>query len=257
MSGREALRKVLLENFAVILLDVQMPEMDGYETAELIRKRPQSQFTPIIFLTAVSTSDVNIFRGYSLGAVDYITKPFDPSVLRAKVGVFVELYRQQLEIQRQAALLRSSNAELEGKSIELRTLNEDLERRVSERTSELKTANQELCDAKEAAEFANSAKDKFLAVLSHELRTPLTPVLAIVQMLDEDPSVPEEIRSWMQTIGRNVQLEARLIDDLLDLTSIANGKLQLHLESVEAHKIIRETIGICEKDILAKKLEVE
>src|SRR5665213_1615868 len=126
MSGREALRKVLLENYAVILLDVQMPEMDGYETAELIRKRPQSQFTPIIFLTAVNTSEVNIFRGYSLGAVDYITKPFDPWVLRAKVGVFVELYRKQLDIQRmadalseQAVLLRNTNAALEEKSRDL------------------------------------------------------------------------------------------------------------------------------------------
>src|SRR5665213_3046636 len=256
MSGREALRKVLLENFAVILLDVQMPEMDGYETAELIRKRPQSQFTPIIFLTAVSTSDVNIFRGYSLGAVDYITKPFDPSVLRAKVGVFVELYRQQLEIQRQAALLRSSNAELEGKSIELRTLNEDLECRVSERTSELKTANQELCDAKEAAEFANSAKDKFLAVLSHELRTPLTPVLAIVQMLDEDPAVSSDVKGWIETVGRNIQLEARIIDDLLDLTRITNGKLELHIGAVDIHTLIHDTIEICAEEIRTKKLEI-
>ncbi|HET6401707.1 MAG TPA: response regulator [Candidatus Kapabacteria bacterium] len=255
-SGREALRKVLLENYAVILLDVQMPEMDGYETAELIRKRPQSQFTPIIFLTAVNTSEVNIFRGYSLGAVDYITKPFDPWVLRAKVGVFVELYRKQLEIERQAALLRSSNTELEGKSEELRMLNEDLERRVSERTQELETANQELWKAKETAEFANSAKDKFLAVLSHELRTPLTPVLAIVQMLDEDPKVTSEVKSWVETIGRNVQLEARLIDDLLDLTRITNGKLELHAGAVDVHKLIHDTVDICGDEIRAKDIQL-
>ncbi len=255
-SGREALRKILLENFAVILLDVQMPGMDGYETAEFIRNRPQSQFTPIIFLTAVNTSDVNIFRGYSLGAVDYITKPFDPWVLRAKVGVFVELYRKQLEIQRQAALLQSSYAELEAKSEELRILNEDLERRVGERTQELETANIELRKAKDAAEFANSAKDKFLAVLSHELRTPLTPVLAIVQMLGEDPAISAEIKSWVETIGRNVQLEARLIDDLLDLTRIANGKLELHLGAVDIHKLIHDTVDICIEDIRAKKLDL-
>jgi PAS domain S-box-containing protein len=388
-SGREALRKVLLEDFAVILLDVQMPEMDGYETAELIRKRPQSQFTPIIFLTAVSTSEVNIFRGYSLGAVDYITKPFDPSVLRAKVSVFVELYRKQLEIQRmadalreQAVLLRNSNAKLEEKSHDLskerdfvdkiletagsyiiifdsngrlerfnnaseqisglrldhakgrlaweilvsgedadkvrqafevvrkgeeiafemninpakgkarrlsmsfkglfdesgkllhviasgidiseryeieertRQLNQELEARVKQRTQELETANRELWNAKETAELANSAKDKFLAVLSHELRTPLTPVLAIVQMLDEDPVVSSEVKSWIETIGRNVQLEARLIDDLLDLTRIANGKLELHLGTVDLHKLLHNTIEICGEEIRAKKLEL-
>ena len=255
-SGREALRKILVENFAVILLDVQMPEMDGYETAELIRTRPQSQFTPIIFLTAVNTSEVNIFRGYSLGAVDYITKPFDPWVLRAKVGVFVDLYRKQLEIHRQAALLRSSNAELESKSEELRMLNEDLERRVGERTIELEQANHELWKAKEAAEFANSAKDKFLAILSHELRTPLTPVLAIVQMLDEDPQVSAEAKNWIETIGRNVQLEARLIDDLLDLTRISNGKLELHLGTVDFHKLIHDTVEICGEEIRSKNIEL-
>src|SRR5439155_5153857 len=100
------------------------------------------------------------------------------------------------------------------------------------------------------------AKDQFLAVLSHELRTPLTPVLAIVQMLEEDPVVTPETKSWIETIGRNVQLEARLIDDLLDLTRIANGKLELHLDPIDVHKIIRETLAICEEEIRAKKLNV-
>ncbi len=402
-SGPEALRKILENTFAVILLDVQMPEMDGYETAELIRKRRESQYTPIIFLTAVSTSDVNIFRGYSLGAVDYITKPFDPWVLKAKVGVFVDLFRKRQEIERMAdelqehaKLLRNSNealaksnqtleglySALEGKSEELskerdfvdkiletagsyiiifdeegrlerfnrasenvsglkaeeargqfawellvsgeevrkvreafervragedvsfemtiipnsqkqrrllmsftglyndlhqlmhviasgtdiseryeaeeqiRRMNEYLERNVIERTKELRETNEALLHAKDAAELANSAKDKFLAVLSHELRTPLTPVLAIVQMLEEDPEVPEDAKSWVETIGRNVQLEARLIDDLLDLTRIANGKLELHLSEVDLHKLIRETLEICSKDIDAKHLKV-
>jgi len=276
-NGPEALRKILQEEFAAILLDVQMPGMDGYETAELIRKRSQSQHTPIIFLTAVSTSGVNVFHGYSLGAVDYLTKPFDPWILRAKVGVFIELYRKQAEIQRladelreQARLLRNSNEELgksnkmlgglyrelEAKSEELRQLNEDLEHRVRQRTNELETANQQLWQAKEAAELANSTKDQFLAVLSHELRTPLTPVLAIVQMINEDASVPNELKSWIDTIGRNVQLEARLIDDLLDLTRIANGKLELHLVPVDIHKLIHETVAICEEEIRAKKLNL-
>ncbi len=402
-SGEDALRKVLEHEFAVILLDVQMPGMDGYETAEMIRKRPHSRHTPIIFLTAVSTSELNIAHGYSLGAVDYLTKPFDPTTLRAKVGVFIELYHKQVEIQRmadelqeQAQLLRNSNEELaktnkilgglyrelEGKSEELskerdfvdkiletagsyiiifdalgrlerfnrasenvsglkteqargqlawellvsgedavkvrdafeqvrarkdvsfemtilpnskkprrllmsftglyddmhqlinviasgidiseryeaeekiRRLNEDLERNVVERTKELRETNEALWHAKETAEYANASKDQFLAVLSHELRTPLTPVLAIVQMLEEDPNVSQEIRTWIETIGRNVQIEARLIDDLLDLTGIANGKLELHLQPLDLHSTVRETIAIVKEDIRSKHLEL-
>ncbi len=146
-SGHEALRKVLDDSFAVILMDVQMPGMDGYETAELIRKRPQSQSTPIIFLTAVSTSDAHISRGYALGAVDYITKPFDPWVLKAKVGVFVDLYRKRREIERmadvlreQTDLLRESNAELGRTNTTLATLYNELE----EKSTELHRLNEEL-----------------------------------------------------------------------------------------------------------------
>ena len=101
-SGRAALRHLLETDFAVILLDVQMPEMDGFETATLIREREKSRDTPIIFLTALSRSETNVFRGYELGAVDYIWKPFHPEVLRAKVSVFVELFRKREAFKRQA-----------------------------------------------------------------------------------------------------------------------------------------------------------
>jgi PAS domain S-box-containing protein len=101
-SGRAALRALLEQEFAVILLDVQMPDLDGFETATLIRQRDKSRHTPIIFLTALSRSEENVFRGYELGAVDYMFKPFHPDVLRAKVGVFVELFRKGEAIKRQA-----------------------------------------------------------------------------------------------------------------------------------------------------------
>jgi hypothetical protein len=101
-SGRAALRALLDREFAVILLDVQMPELDGFETANLVRQRDKSRDTPIIFLTALSRSEENVFRGYELGAVDYIFKPFHPEVLRAKVSVFVELFRKREAIKEQA-----------------------------------------------------------------------------------------------------------------------------------------------------------
>src|SRR6266852_9929852 len=112
-SGREALRALLDEEFAVILLDVQMPDLDGFETASLVRERDKSHHTPIIFLTALSRNETNVFRGYELGAVDYIFKPFHPEVLRAKVSVFVELFRQREAIKRQAQQLRQLSRQTE------------------------------------------------------------------------------------------------------------------------------------------------
>jgi serine phosphatase RsbU (regulator of sigma subunit) len=105
-SGPEGLRHLLRQDFALILLDVKMPGMDGLETAELVRQRPRCQHTPIIFLTAYERDDVQMFKGYSLGAVDYLTKPLVPRVLRSKVAVFVEMYRQNEEVKRQAEVLR-------------------------------------------------------------------------------------------------------------------------------------------------------
>jgi len=101
-SGRAALRALLEREFAVILLDVQMPNLDGFETASLIRERDKSRDTPIIFLTALSRSETHVFRGYELGAVDYIFKPYQPEILRYKVNVFVELFRKNQAIKRQA-----------------------------------------------------------------------------------------------------------------------------------------------------------
>ncbi|MGZ4590959.1 MAG: response regulator [Actinomycetes bacterium] len=105
-SGEEALKALLADDFAVILLDVQMPGMDGFETAAHIKRRERTRDIPIIFLTAISREPQHAFRGYSAGAVDYLAKPFDPWVLRAKVQVFVELYLKNRQLREQSELLR-------------------------------------------------------------------------------------------------------------------------------------------------------
>src|SRR5712671_3717933 len=112
-SGLDALRLLLHQEFALIILDVDMPIMNGFETAALIRERERSRHTPIIFLTAINKTEQHVFRGYSLGAVDYLSKPFVPEILRAKVTAFVELHKKTEEVKRQAKLLQQINAELE------------------------------------------------------------------------------------------------------------------------------------------------
>jgi CheY-like chemotaxis protein/anti-anti-sigma regulatory factor len=189
-SGREALKHLLDREFALILLDVQMPGLDGYETAALAREREQSRHTPIIFLTAINQSDAQMFKGYSSGAVDYMFKPFVPEVLRAKVSVFVDLYRSAQEVRRQAELLRRANDELENEIAErrkaeeaLHKVHEELEARVERRTIQLARANAEL--ESEGAERLRAEQDRarlqeevirMQAAMLEELSTPLIPL---------------------------------------------------------------------------------
>jgi PAS domain S-box-containing protein len=126
-SGEEALKYLLKQEFAAILLDVQMPGMDGFEVASLIKQREKTQYIPIIFITAISRSDAHVFKGYSAGAVDYIFKPIVPEVLRAKVTAFVDLFKKTQQIKQQASIIESANRELEQQLEEVRRLNRELE----------------------------------------------------------------------------------------------------------------------------------
>lgn len=410
-SGKEALRCLLNQEFAVILLDVNMPDMDGFETAKLIRQRPRNETTPIIFISAVNDTENHVSRGYSLGAVDYILTPVVPEILRAKISVFVDLYKKTQQIKRQAdertKLIRAQSARAEAErrqersaflaeasnvlatSLELQETFENIAGLVvpkladfcvifalgdEDELREVTMAHDELagradlrrlveavpanaaarhaaarvfvegkaatcCDlgdgalaeifaneedrafvrslqptscsavpirtldrilgaiimfsisaqracgtielsvaeelaqraalalengrlykvaqeARSEAERANLAKDRFLAMLSHELRTPLTPVLTSLLALEFD-GLPEAVQPTLQMIRRNVELEARLIDDLLDLTRISKGKVQLSLEIVDAHVLLRNALEICQSEIDHKNLGLD
>ena len=255
-SGREALKEVLDQDFALILLDVVMPGVDGYETATLIRERPRSRQTPIIFLTANDWGAQHVFRGYTVGAVDYLVKPVPADVLRSKVAVFVELFNRQ-------EALRSGQ--------------EMLEQRIAERTRELEEANVALSAeiegrtkieeervqlllreqaARVEAERANRVKDEFLATLSHELRTPLNAIMGWAHVLGQSAQDRDTVNRAATVIRQNATAQSQLIDDILDVSRIVGGKLVLDTKLVNVHKIIDDAIDSLAPAAAAKSIEV-
>lgn len=249
-TGTEALMALMEGDFAAIVLDVQMPDMSGIELARMIKQRRRTQHIPIIFLTAHYREDEHAVLGYDVGAVDYLTKPISPAVLRSKVNVFVDLYTKTQALAEMNRTAQAAEEALRVANMELAARNESLERESEERVRRIRA---ELAQAE--AEEANAAKDRFLAMLSHELRTPLSPIVHAVALIEES-ECPPAIREHIATIQRNVRLEARLIDDLLDLARIRNGKLRLDLHPVDVHDVLRHAIEICRADLAMHKIQV-
>jgi CheY-like chemotaxis protein len=208
-SGKEALRHLLRDDFAVILLDVKMPEMDGFETATLIRERERSRHTPIVFLTAHKDEE-HLFRGYYAGAVDFLYKPINPEVLRSKVSVFVDLSLKTELLRQQTGTLQARNAELEQTVTQLkkaeaqiRALNAELEERVRERTGELSRSNEEL------RQFAYAA--------SHDLKEPMRTIASYTQLLTQryGDKFDDDGREFFGYVIEAVKRMDMLLGDLL------------------------------------------
>ena len=206
-SGKEALRHLLNDDFAAILLDVRMPEMDGFETAEMIRSRPRSRHVPILFLTGYRNEE-HLFRGYDLGAVDFLFKPVVPEVLRSKVAVFVELSRSHAKLQLQADALRKQAEDLHRAEQEVRQLNANLEARVMERTEALMRSNEEL--------------QQFAYIASHDLQEPLRTVSIYAQLLAKRyrGRLEGDADQFINFIVHNAKRMETLIHDLLDFSRI-------------------------------------
>ena len=230
-SGREALRYVLRDDYAVILLDVKMPEMDGFETAALIRERDRSRHTPIVFLTAHKDEE-HLFRGYYAGAVDFLYKPINPEVLRSKVSVFVDLSLKTEMLRQQAQVLRARNEELEKqmeqrREAELRVLalNTELEARVRARTSELSRSNDEL------RQFAYAA--------SHDLKEPMRTIASYTQLLSQryTDRLDDTGQEFLLYVVDAVRRMDALLNDLLSYSQHLGAK-PVAFESVNAEAVL-------------------
>jgi len=203
LSGNEALGLMLEHDFAVVLLDVQMPGMDGFEVATLMHSHERTRRVPIIFVTAISKDRQHIFSGYDAGAVDYLFKPLDPHVIRSKVAVFLELKRSQIANERLVDSLARANAQLE-----------------------------------EAALL----KSDYLAAASHELRTPLTAMKEFCSLVHDEvvgPINPEQ-RHCLETALRNCRRLGGIIEHLVDMDSVESGRLRLRRGRVDLANLVRQ-----------------
>ena len=347
-SGEEALEKLADEEFAVILMDVRMPGMDGLRTAEVICQRESAARVPIIFLTAVPIGNADVASGYARGAVDFLLKPFDPEILRSKVSVFVDLHQKEQMIKRQSALLRQRERDAFERRSELRfralmdampqsvwVARADLtfyywnQRAVdyigiqanmavpAERLFEfvhpddlpalkaewdLSTANQRSTEvqarlrrhtdgayrwflmrgvpqldesgkltgwivaatdidsehqALRDAEAASRMKEEFLATVSHELRNPLNAIMGWVHLLRSEKLDLSKSSKALETIERNVHLQTALIDDILDLSRIMRGKINLSFRSVRMGAVVEAALAAMRPTADAKGVVLE
>jgi len=229
-SGREALRQLLKADFALILLDVQMPDMDGFQTAELIRQRDSSKNTPIIFLTAGHKSEENIFRGYAVGAVDYVLKPIVPEILRSKVSVFVDLARQTELVRRQADQLRQSEQE----ALQLAQARANL-------LAELEAANREL--------------EAFAYSVSHDLRAPLRRINGFAGILLEDFSAQLDpvAKGYLERVSEAGRHMCQLLDDLLNLSRVTRKELTRRRTDLDS--LVREVRDSLQPEIEGREIE--
>jgi signal transduction histidine kinase len=227
-SADEALLALLHQEFAAIVLDIRMPGTSGLELAEVIKQRKRTQHVPILFLTAHLVEERDVLRGYSTGAVDYLTKPVRPEILRSKIAVFVELYRKRRAVTRGNQALEREISERQHIEEALRRVNQQLEDRVRERT--------------EALELANRRKDEFLAALAHELRNPLAPIRAAAEFMRLRGSTEPSLEHARAVIDRQVGHMTRLIDDLLDVSRITRDQLILQTARVSLADVVATAV---------------
>jgi signal transduction histidine kinase len=236
-SGQEALKHILFHDFAVVLIDVMMPGLDGIATAGYIKNRPASRHVPIIFLTGLETRQQEIVQAYAKGAVDYLIKPFDPDILRSKVAVFVELFLKRRELEAQTELAQRRERE----ALENRRLYE------SER------------GARAQAEAAARAREDIIAVVSHDLRNPMSAITGNAALIKVDiaKGAPENVVRRVESIQRNVARMGGIVNDLLDTTRIQSGGLAVDLKREEVAVLLEQAVDMLRPVLLGKQQTLE
>jgi signal transduction histidine kinase len=245
-SGQEALRILLREvDFSLILLDVKMPIMDGYETAELIYQRDKFKHIPIIFITAHDYEEAAVFKGYQAGAVDFIRKPFNPEILRSKVAVFSELHKK-------TQLLRKQEEKLQLINRDLTLLNQNLEKRVLERTLDLENLNHEL-------KALNLSKDKFLSVISHDLRNPLSSLILASSYLKDniERTSAQEIKNLSDMIHRTLNEMLHQLDELIEFSKKQRKKTVFNPERLQLAACVDEAWTLLKNNAIQKSIALE
>ncbi|MGE6230009.1 ATP-binding response regulator [Paenibacillus chitinolyticus] len=217
-SGMEALKFLLESEYALIIMDVLMPDMNGFETAERIKRRKKSEDIPIIFLTALTPEVEDYMKAYTAGGIDYLTKPFHSGVLRSKIEGFVRLYKVRRELQIKTGELQKQALELE-------------------------EANRVLTQLKETAEVASRIKSGFLAMMSHEIRTPLNGIIALsdILMASDLKQDDAEMAEIIHTSGHAL---LSVINHILDFTKIESGKMELDYEPFNLTVCLKETMDL-------------
>jgi signal transduction histidine kinase len=237
-SGTEALREILRTEFAVVLLDIMMPELDGFETARLIKSRAATRELPIIFLTAYSADRGRLLEAYARGGADVLTKPLDPEIVRAKVSVFLDLFLKQRQVEQQALIIGQKRQE----ALQAH------DRYESER------------DARAQAEAIAAAREQMLAVVAHDLRNPMGAISASLDMVAQETgsfAVAESVQKHVARAKRCLHSMNRLVSDLLDASRVESGHgISIVPAAAESATLIRDSVDLLAPTISQKRQAV-
>jgi two-component system, sensor histidine kinase len=241
-SGNEALAMTLMYDFALAIVDIQMPEMDGYETVELMRQEEKTKLLPVIFVSAIYTEDFHIIKGIETGAVDFIPKPIVPVILRGKVKVFLDLYIHKTHLEDL----------VEKRTLELNKINDKLKLEIAEK----KKANLIAEEAKAKALTSDKHKSIFLANMSHEIRTPLNGIIGMTEILKKTNLSKKQIE-YVEIISFSGANLISIINDILDFSKIESGQVQLEKINFNLRQKIDDIYKLLKHKAQNKKLTLD